>query len=145
MKDEKAPSTGGFGPDYVGWSVPVIATAYVMANSYEEARFKVEAGLRKQQRVMLTKLDTLQPVQVSEPPDAIENIPAEPGPVQAHVVEPKQEPVLTEVQKPRPTAHVPPCTFCDVHKRDITKSRTPCTPGQECHAAYWRTAMKGAK
>jgi len=132
MKDD-APKTspGGFGPDYVGWAVPVTATAYVMANSYEEAEFKVNAGLRKQQRVMLTKLVTHQPV-LADAPDAIENIPVETVTVQRIV---NRELVPDVV-----TIAVPPCTFCDHHKKDISK-KGACTPGQTCHADYWRTRL----
>jgi hypothetical protein len=179
MKDEK-PNTG-FGPDYVGWAVPVIATAYVMANSLEEAREKVGRGLRMQARVLLVKIETLQPVQTERPEviensplptftraevmesgrgivrtvfdidpldpracvrkvtdlmarDTIENIPVETTTTQL-VVNGKEETVTI-------VSAVPPCTFCDHHKKDISK-KGACTPGQTCHAEYWRTKLGG--
>jgi cell envelope opacity-associated protein A len=153
MKDEKAPSTaGGFGPDYVGWSVPIIATAYVMANTYEEAQFKVNRALRMQARVMLTKIETLQPVQTA-PPEDIENIPLptftrqDVADLKVHDLMAKQaDEGLRPVETPRvvPTNHpaAPPYVVCSAHKKDVHK-RCACTPGETCHADYWSAKLKG--
>lgn len=137
MKDEKAPtSPGGFGPDYVGWAVPVTATAYMMANSYEEAELKVSVGLRKQQRVMLTKLVTHQPVP-ADAPEAVENIPPADLKVVGGITNLEGGEAVAFVA---PVPATPPCTFCDAHRRDIQR-KVACTLGQVCHAEYWRTRL----
>lgn len=146
MKDEKPSTAGGFGPDYVGWSVPLTVTAYVMASSAAEAQFKAVAALRRQQRVMLTKLELLQPVELGDAHVIPVN---DPPPVEAVIVIPALTRELKSgvISSAEPVIHAdvkPPCKFCDAHRRDIHK-RVDCTPAQECHADYWRTALKGAK
>ena len=140
MKDEKTnPDVYTPGENWQGFAVPFIATAYVMANSLEDAKWKVEAAMRKQQRVMLTKLDMLQPVPATEP-DAIENLPVatvKPEPVAASIAK------VLEQRIAEPDVSVP-YIVCSAHKRDVHK-KCACPPGETCNAAYWSAKLKGGK
>lgn len=143
MKDTKTnPDVYTPSENWQGFAVPFIATAYVMANSLEDAKWKVEAAMRKQQRVMLTKLDMLQPVAATEP-DAIENLPdtrqatVKPEPVTATVAK------VLEARMAEPDVPVP-YIVCSAHKRDIHK-KCDCAPGESCNAGYWSAKLKGGK
>jgi hypothetical protein len=149
-------SDGGFGPNYVGWTVSVLATAYVMADTAQDAEYKVAQALRKQKGILLAKieLEAGVPVEsadlsiperelsmpkgpyiVSGIPERELSMPKGPyivsGPPESGSLDPNGN--ITEEFKP------PKKRFCAFHREFTVANTEPCTLGFiGCTAKYWR-------
>lgn len=132
-----------WGETYQGWTVTVLGTAHVMANTPEEAKAKVLEGLRKQNRVLFltVEADGTQPcdciVEGHDPEQTAPEIIARKA-MKSVDTGYSNTPESVDTPTSKAASKAPRKRFCPVHKADL-QDQQACTPGfVGCTHKFWK-------